>query len=179
MGPLLQATRTVPIVFTNVVDPVGAGFVDSMARPGANATGFIMLEYSLAAKWLELLKEVAPGITRVGVLRDPSQPGGTGQFGVIQSAAPSFKLEVSPLNTRDALVIELSIAAFAQAPKGGLISTAGPLGGPSRSDQPTRGAVQVTQHFHRRFSSPPAACSLMVLMSSTNSARLQATSIGS
>jgi putative ABC transport system substrate-binding protein len=125
--PMLELTRTVPIVFTNVVDPVGAGFVDSMARPGANATGFIMLEYSLAAKWLELLKEVAPGMTRVGVLRDPSQPGGTGQFGVIQSAAPSFKLEVSPLNIRDALVIERSIAAFAQAPNGGLISTAGPL----------------------------------------------------
>jgi putative tryptophan/tyrosine transport system substrate-binding protein len=125
--PLLQVTRTVPIVFTNVVDPVGAGFVDSMARPGANATGFIFMEYSLSAKWLELLKEIAPGVTRVGVLRDPAQSSGTGQFGVIQSAAPSFKMEVSPISVRDARVIERSVAAFAQAPNGGLIATAGPL----------------------------------------------------
>jgi putative tryptophan/tyrosine transport system substrate-binding protein len=125
--PMLQATRTVPIVFTNVVDPVGAGFVDSMARPGANATGFIMLEYSLTAKWLELLKEIAPGVTRVAVLRDPTLTAGTAQFGVIQSAAPSFRMEVTPVNVRDARMIERSVTAFAQAPNGGLIATAGPL----------------------------------------------------
>jgi putative ABC transport system substrate-binding protein len=124
---MLQATRTLPIVFTNVVDPVGAGFVDSMARPGGNATGFIMLEYSQSAKWLELLKEIAPGVTRAAVLRDPALSSGTGQFGAIASAAPSLRLEVSPVNMSDARVIERSITTFAQFPDGGLIATAGPL----------------------------------------------------
>jgi putative ABC transport system substrate-binding protein len=115
MPALLQATRTVPIVFTNVVDPVGAGFVDSMARPGGNATGFIMLEYSLAAKWLELLKEIAPGVTRAAVLRDAAISAGTGQFGAIQSVAPSLRVELSPVNVRDAGAIEHAVAAFARA----------------------------------------------------------------
>jgi putative ABC transport system substrate-binding protein len=124
---LLQATRTVPIVFTNVVDPIGAGFVDSMARPGGNATGFIMVEYSQSAKWLELLKEIAPGVTRAAVLRDPALSSGVGQFGAIASAAPSLRMDVSPVSVRDARMIERSIATFAQGPNGGLIATASPL----------------------------------------------------
>jgi putative tryptophan/tyrosine transport system substrate-binding protein len=123
VGPMLQATRTVPIVFPTVVDPVGAGFVDSLARPGGNATGFLLFEYSLAGKWLELLKQIAPGVTRVAVLRDPAIPSGVGQFTVIQSVAPSLKVEVSPVNMRDAGEIERSIVEFARTPNGGLILT--------------------------------------------------------
>ncbi|MGA8387710.1 MAG: ABC transporter substrate-binding protein, partial [Pseudolabrys sp.] len=125
VGPLLQATRTVPIVFPAVVDPVGAGFVDSLARPGGNATGFLLFEYGLSGKWLELLKEVAPGVTRVAVLRDPATPTGIGQFGVIQAAAPSLRVEVSPLNVRDAGEIERGVAAFARSSNGGLILSGG------------------------------------------------------
>jgi putative ABC transport system substrate-binding protein len=121
VGPLLQATRTVPIVFPTVVDPVGAGFIDSLARPGGNATGFLLFEYSLGGKWLELLKQIAPGVTRAAVLRDPATPSGIGQFGVIQAVAPSLRVEVSPVNMRDAG--ERDIAAFARAPNGGLILT--------------------------------------------------------
>ncbi len=102
VGPLLQATRTVPIVFPVVADPVGAGFVDSLARPGGNATGFMPFEYSLSGKWLELLKQIAPGVTRAAVLRDPAIASGTGQFGAIQAVAPSLGVEVSPVNVRDA-----------------------------------------------------------------------------
>jgi putative ABC transport system substrate-binding protein len=127
VGPVLQATRTVPIVFPNVVDPVGAGFVDSLARPGGNATGFLLFEYSLGGKWLELLKQIAPGVTRVAVLRDAAASG-QGQFGAIQAVAPSLKLEVSPVNMRDASdEIERAIAAFARSPNGGLIVTASAL----------------------------------------------------
>ena len=102
VAPLLQATRTVPIVFAIVPDPVGAGFVDSLARPGGNATGFMQFEYSLSGKWLELLKEIAPGVTRAAVLRDPAITAGIGQFAVIQSVAPSLGVEVIPINVRDA-----------------------------------------------------------------------------
>jgi putative ABC transport system substrate-binding protein len=123
VGPLLQATRTVPVVFPVVGDPVGAGFVDSLARPGGNATGFMTFEYSLSGKWLELLKEVAPSVTRAAVLRDPANPSGTGQFGVIQAMAPSFRVEITPVNVRDAGEIERAVAAFAHAPNGGLIAT--------------------------------------------------------
>ena len=98
VGPLLQATRTVPIVFPVAVDPVGAGFVESLARPGGNATGFIAFEYSLSGKWLELLKQIAPGVTRVAVLRDPAISSGPAQFGVIQAVAPSLRVEVNPIN---------------------------------------------------------------------------------
>src|SRR4029077_10704992 len=105
-GPLLQVTRTVPVVFTLTPDPVGAGFVTSMARPGGNATGFTQVEYGMSAKFLELLKEIAPRVTRAAVLRDPAIPQGIGQFAVIQSAAPSFGMEVSPINVRDAGEIE-------------------------------------------------------------------------
>ena len=124
VGPMLQATRTVPVVFPTAVDPVGAGFVDSLARPGGNATGFLSFEYSLSGKWLELLKEIAPNVTRVAILRDSTIPSGTGQFGVIQAVAPSLRLEVNPINMRDAGGIEQSVEAFARAPNGGLILTA-------------------------------------------------------
>jgi putative ABC transport system substrate-binding protein len=102
LGPLLQTTRTVPIVFTNVFDPVGAGFIDSLARPGGNATGFMNFEYSISGKWLELLKQIAPGVTRAAVLRYADTPSGVGQFGIIQSVAPSLRVEVTPINMRDA-----------------------------------------------------------------------------
>jgi putative ABC transport system substrate-binding protein len=123
VGPLLQATRSVPIVFPNVVDPVGAGFVDSLARPGGNATGFMAFEYSLSGKWLELLKQIAPGVTRAAVLRDAAVASGIGQFGAIQSVAPLFGVELSPVNVRDAAEIARAVAAFARSPNGGLILT--------------------------------------------------------
>ena len=127
VGPLQRASTTVPIVFAGVADPVGAGFVDSMARPGRNATGFISFEYGLSAKWLELLKQIAPGVTRVAVLRDPDISGGTGQFGAIQSVAPSFGVESSPINVRDAGEIERAVAAFARSSNGGMILMASGL----------------------------------------------------
>jgi putative ABC transport system substrate-binding protein len=121
VGPLLQVTRTIPIVFVVVPDPVGAGFVDSLARPGGNATGFINFEYGLGVKWLELLKEIAPRTTRVAVLRDPALAVGSGQFGAIQGAAPSFSVELRPIDVRDAGEIERAVATFARAPNGGVI----------------------------------------------------------
>jgi len=127
VGPLLQATRTVPIVFPIVGDPVGAGFVDSLARPGGNATGFMNYEYSLSGKWLELLKQIAPGLTRVAVLRNAATASGPGQFAAVQAMAPSLSVEVNPVNVRDAGEIERDVAAFARAPNGGLIVTASPL----------------------------------------------------
>jgi putative tryptophan/tyrosine transport system substrate-binding protein len=126
-GPLLQTTRTVPIVFTNVSDRVGAGFVDSLAQPGGNATGFILFEYGISAKWLELLKQIAPNVTRVGVIRDAALAVGPAQFGVIQAVAPSLRMEVSPINLRDAGEIERGVTAFARAPDGGLIVTGSAL----------------------------------------------------
>ena len=123
VGPLLEATRTVPIVFPIVADPVGAGFVDSLARPGGNATGFMNIEYSMGGKWLELLKEIAPGVTRAAVLRDTANPTGIAQFGVIQTMAPSLRVEVTPVNIRDAPEIERAIAAFARSSNGGLVVT--------------------------------------------------------
>jgi putative tryptophan/tyrosine transport system substrate-binding protein len=127
MGPLLRATRTVPIVFTQVTDPVGAGFVDSLARPGGNATGFTLSEYGSSGKWLELLKEIAPRVTRAAVLRDPDMAAGSGQLGAIQSVAPSFGVELSPVNVRDAPEIERAVAAFARGSNGGLIVSASGL----------------------------------------------------
>ena len=123
VAPLLQATRTVPIVFAVVIDPVGAGFVDSLARPGGNVTGLMTTEFSIAGKWLELLKQIAPGVTRVAVLRDPSTPVGPAQFGVIQTMAPSIGVEVNPVNMRDTGEIERAVAAFARSANGGLILT--------------------------------------------------------
>jgi putative ABC transport system substrate-binding protein len=122
--PLLQATRTVPIVFALGVDPVGAGFVDSLARPGGNTTGFMAWEFSLAGKWVEFLKQIAPGVTRMAVLRDASQPFATSLFAVMQAMAPSLGVEVIPINMRDAGEIERSIEAFARSPNGGLIPVA-------------------------------------------------------
>ena len=125
VGPLLQATHTVPIVFPVIADPVAAGFVDSLARPGGNATGFALFEYSISGKWLELLREIAPAVTRVAVLGDPTTPTGPAQFGVIQAMAPSLRVEVTTLNKSDANEIERAVAAFARAPNGGLIVTGG------------------------------------------------------
>jgi putative tryptophan/tyrosine transport system substrate-binding protein len=122
--PLLQATRTIPIVFAGTADPVGAGLVASLARPGGNATGFMQFEYSLSAKWPELLKQIAPSVTRAAVLRDPTLTAGIGQFAVIQSAAPSVGMDVSPVNVRIAQEIEQAITTFARSPHGGLIVTA-------------------------------------------------------
>jgi len=124
---LLQATRTMPIVFTQTSDPVGAGFVDSLARPGGNVTGFLGFEYGIGAKWLELLKEIAPRVTRAAVIRDVAIASGTGQWGALQSVAPSFGVELSPINMRDAGEIERGVAAFAQSPNGGIILTGSAL----------------------------------------------------
>ena len=127
MGALLQATRTVPIVFAQVADPVGSGFVKTMARPGGNATGFVQFDYSLSVKWPELLKQIAPNVTRAAVLRDASIPAGIGQFAIIQAMAPSFGLEVSAINELDADNIEREVTDFAVSPSGGLIVTASAL----------------------------------------------------
>jgi putative ABC transport system substrate-binding protein len=127
LAPLLQATRTVPLVFVFVVDPVGAGLVDSLSRPGGNATGFVQFEYSLSGKWLELLKQIAPGVTRAAVLRDPAITAGVGQFAIIQSVAPSVGVEVSAINLRDAGKIERAVTAFARSANGGLIVTTSAL----------------------------------------------------
>jgi len=127
VGPLLQATRTVPIVFAAVADPVGAGFVNSLAQPGGNATGFMAFEYSISGKWLELLKQIAPSVTRVAVLRDSSITSGIGQFGVIQAMAPLLMVEVSHVNVHDATEIERSLMSFARFSNGGAIVTAGGL----------------------------------------------------
>jgi putative ABC transport system substrate-binding protein len=127
VGPLLEATRTVPIVFVIVPDPVGGGFVDNLARPGGNATGFLQFEYGLSGKWLELLKQIAPGVTRAAIMRDPTSPTGTGQFGAIQSVAPALGVDISPLGMSNAPEIERAVGAFARAPNGGLIVTGSAL----------------------------------------------------
>ena len=127
LASMLQATRTVPIVFAFAADPVGAGFIESLSRPGGNATGFVLVEYDLSAKWLELLKEIAPDVRRVAVLRDPAAMTGIGQFAVIQSVARSFGVDVSPLNLRDPSETERAVTAFASSSNGGLIVAASAL----------------------------------------------------
>jgi putative tryptophan/tyrosine transport system substrate-binding protein len=127
VGPLLQASKTVPIVFANVPDPVGSGFVESLSRPGGNATGFVQFEYNLSGKWLELLKQIAPGVTSTAVLWDPAIIAGIGQFAVIQSVAPSLGVEVRAINIRDAAEIERAVTAFARSSNGGLIVAASAL----------------------------------------------------
>jgi putative tryptophan/tyrosine transport system substrate-binding protein len=126
VGPLQQATRGVAIVFVIVPDPVGAGFIDSLARPGGNATGFLMFEYGISGKWVELLKQVAPGVTQAAVIRDPALTAGIGQWGAVQTAAPSLGVEVRPVGVRNADEIERGITAFARGSNGGLIVTASP-----------------------------------------------------
>jgi putative ABC transport system substrate-binding protein len=128
VAALLQATRIIPIVFAIVVDPVGAGFVASLAKPGGNATGFTAYEYSMSGKWLELLKDIAPRMTWAAVLRDPAVASGIGQFGAVQIVAPSFGVELIPVDVRDAGEIERAVAAFASGSNGGLIVTASALG---------------------------------------------------
>jgi ABC-type uncharacterized transport system substrate-binding protein len=123
VGPLLQATHTVPIVFPIASDPVGAGFVDSLARPGGNATGFMTVEYSIGGKWLELLKEIAPSVTRAAIIRDTTNPAGIAVFGIVQAMASSLGMQVVPINAHDAGETERSIAALARAPNSGLIVT--------------------------------------------------------
>jgi putative ABC transport system substrate-binding protein len=127
VAPLLQATRTVPIVFAVVIDPVGAGFVDSLARPGGNATGFTVFEYGMSGKWLELLKQIAPAVTRAAVLRDPTIASGIGQFAAVQAVAPSLGVDLSAVDVRDAGEIERAVTAFARSSNDGLIVTASAL----------------------------------------------------
>jgi putative tryptophan/tyrosine transport system substrate-binding protein len=127
VAPLLQATRTVPIVFAVVIDPVGAGFVDSLARPGGNATGFTVFEYAMSGKWLELLKQIAPAVTRAAVLRDPTIASGIGQFAAVQAVAPSLGVDLSAVDVRDAGEIERAVTAFARSSNDGLIVTASAL----------------------------------------------------
>ena len=123
VSALQQASRTIPIIFVLVPDPIGAGFVDSLARPGGNATGFTTFDYGFGGKWLELLKEIAPGVKRVAVIRDPTNPAGSGQWGAIQSMASSVGVELSSINSRATDEIERAIATFARQPHGGLIVT--------------------------------------------------------
>jgi putative ABC transport system substrate-binding protein len=127
VGPLLQVTRAVPIVFVVVPEPVGAGFVESLARPGGNATGFNTYEFGMSAKWLELLKQIAPGVMRAAVIRDPATSTGVGMFGAIQSVAPLVGVQASPVGVHDAGEIERVITAFARTPNGGLIVTGSAL----------------------------------------------------
>ena len=125
MGPMQQATQTIPIVFVNLADPVGAGFVQSLARPGGNATGFTNYEYSMSGKWVELLKQIAPNVKRVAILRDPTSAAGIGQFSAIQSAAQSLGVSLTPVSVRDAGEIERGVTEFARSDNGGLIVTSG------------------------------------------------------
>jgi putative ABC transport system substrate-binding protein len=127
VGPLLQATRSVPVVFVLVADPVGSGFVNSLAHPGGNATGFTAVEFSIGGKWLELLKQVAPDVTRAAIIQDAGISAGAGLFGAIQSVATPLGIDVMPIDVRDAAGIERALAAFASTPHGGLVITASPL----------------------------------------------------
>ena len=126
VAALRDQTTTIPIVFAQVVDPVNSGFVDSLAHPGGNITGFVSLDFGIGAKWLEILKQIAPRVTRVGVLRDATIPGGTGMMGAIQAATSSFRVELKALDVRDAATIERGLSTFAREPHGGLIVPASP-----------------------------------------------------
>ena len=155
MGALQEATRTVPIIFVQVTDPVGAGLVASLARPGGNTTGFTLFEYGMAAKWLELLKDIAPRVTRAAVIRNPAAAGGTGQWGAIQSVAPSFGVELSPVDVRDADKIERAIATFGRGSNSGLIVTSNSLAGKQKPLRQVRRLSLLWTRFHRGV---PASC---------------------
>jgi putative ABC transport system substrate-binding protein len=152
VAPLLEATRTVPIVFVLVIDPVGAGFVASLARPGGNATGFTIYEYGMGGKWLELLKEIAPRVTRAAVLRDPAIASGIGQFATVQAVAPSLGVEVTPVDVRDPAEIERAVTAFANGSNGGLIVTAS---GPATVHRQLIAALAARHKLPAVFSSRP------------------------
>ena len=172
MGPLLQVTRTVPIVFANVPDPVGAGFVESLARPGGNATGFINFEYGIGAKWLELLKDIAPGVKRVAVIRDPVLAVGPAQYGAIQSVAPSFGVELRPVNLRDAAEIERAIVTLADSGNGGIIVTGSPFAAIHRELIVALAARhKVPAIFYERFFALSGGLMSYGTISSTNSGK--------
>jgi ABC transporter substrate binding protein len=179
MAAVQQATRTVPIVFAQVPDPVNAGFVDSLARPGGNATGFsVFEEYGTSGKWLELLKEVAPQVTRVAVLRDPTIAAGIGQTGAIQSVAPSLGVQVSPVGVRDASEIERAIAAFGRGANGGLIVLGAPLAIMQRDLISTLAARhRLPAVYPARLSLRPAVSSPTGLIRSIRTGAWRATSI--
>ena len=180
VAPLLQATRTVPIVFAVVIDPVGAGFVDSLARPGGNATGFTVFEYGMSGKWLELLKQIAPAVTRAAVLRDPTIASGIGQFAAVQAVAPSLGVDLSAVDVRDAGEIERAVTAFARSSIGGLIVTASALATRHRDLIIALAArLRLPAVYPIASSSPLVASSPMDLISSTNIGRRPATSIAS
>jgi putative tryptophan/tyrosine transport system substrate-binding protein len=176
--PLLQGTRTVPIVFVVVIDPVGAGFVASLARPGGNATGFTMFEYGISGKWLELLKEIAPGVTRAAVLRDPTIASGIGQFAAVQAVAPSLGVELSPVDVRDAGEIERAVTAFARSSSGGLVVTASALATRHRDLIIALAArLRLPAIYASRYFVTAGASSPMGLISSTSTGVPPATSI--
>ena len=180
VGQLLQATHTVPIVFPVIADPIAGGFVDNLARPGGNATGFMLFENSISGKWLELLKQIAPGVTRVAVIVDPTIPTGPAQFSVIQTMAPSLRVEVTPINKRDAGEIERAVAALAQASNGGLIVTPGLPATHNRDLIITLAARHsCPRSTSIATSSPPAGCSPMGLIGSTCTGARPVTSIAS
>jgi putative ABC transport system substrate-binding protein len=156
LDPLLQATSSVPIVFTYTIDPVGAGRIESLARPGGNATGFTYLDYGVSGKWLELLKEIAPRVTRVAVLRDPTNASGPGQLGAITSVAPSFGVELFPVGVRDAAEIERGIAAFMRGVNGGLVVTASTSAAAHRDAIIKLAAVHRLPAVYANRSYPPA-----------------------
>jgi putative ABC transport system substrate-binding protein len=178
MGPLMETIRTVPIVFTLGNDPVGAGYVDSLARPGGNITGFMSYEFSIAGKWLELLKELAPAINRVGVLRDASQAFATSLFGAMRAVAPSLGVEVIPINLRNTAEIEGSVESFARSANGGLIPVSSAAAVHHRDLIIALAArYKLPAVYGSVSSSPPAAWRLMGPISSTNSGKRPAMSL--
>src|SRR6476646_10080090 len=180
VAPLLQATRTVPIVFAVVIDPVGAGFVDSLARPGGNATGFTVFEYGMSGKWLELLKQIAPAVTRAAVLRDPTIASGIGQFADVQAVAPSLGVDLSAVDVRDASEIERAVTAFARSSIGGLIVTASALATRHRDLIIALAArLRLPAVYPYRYFVTIVASSPMDLILSTNTDRQPATLIAS
>jgi ABC-type uncharacterized transport system substrate-binding protein len=179
-GPLLQATRVVPIVFVQVAEPVGAGFVETLARPGGNATGFMLYEYGIGTKWLGLLKEIAPDLKRVAFLQSPGIAAGPGQFGAIQASAPSLGVEVRPITLGDAGEIERAITAFARSANGGLIVAGGTASGVRRDGIIKLSArLRLPALYADRVFATMAACSSTGLTVSTNSGARPAISIAS